>query len=252
MTQKTIGRLACQVKGDGPALIFITGLGGRADYWGRQVDHFSSRFTCVTYDHPGIGASPQEALPYSIARWADDVLGLADALDFTTFALVGHSTGGAVAQHVAAHAPARVSALCLSGTWACADVRFRTIFDLRRKLLAAGDADAYAVLGTILTRPLAWPVTQPMSGKTDSDATVTLGRIDALLAHDSRSYIDRIAAPTLVCSAADDLLVPDYLGRQLADAIAGAELRLFQQGGHHFPQTQSAEFNQALAQFLAN
>jgi aminoacrylate hydrolase len=247
---RMIGRLACQVDGSGPPLIFITGLGGHADYWYLQVKHFSDRFTCMTYDHPGIGQSPRAPTPYSIAGWAQEVLHLADALGFSQFALVGHSTGGAVAQHLAAHAPERVSAVCLSGTWACADTRFKTIFALRYKLLTAGDTDAYAVLGSILTRPLVWPEAKAARGNSGSDVSVTLARIEALLAHDSRGYLRQIVAPTLVCSAADDVLVPDNHGRQLTEAIRAAKLRLFKQGGHHFPQTQSIEFNQALSGLL--
>ncbi|MDI4237110.1 alpha/beta hydrolase [Bradyrhizobium sp. Arg237L] len=245
-----IGNLACTVEGSGPPLIFVTGLGGRADYWHLQVKHLADRFTCITYDHPGIGQSPSVPTPYSVAGWAADVLGIADALCGGGFSLVGHSTGGAIAQYIAAHTPDRVSRLCLTGTWAYADMRFRTVFALRRNMLAAGDAEGYGVLGTILTKPLVWPESKPPGGRSDSDAEVTLGRIDALLAHDSRSYLDKIVAPTLVCSALDDLLVPGNHGRQLADAIASAELKLFDRGGHHFPQTQSVAFNAALSTFL--
>lgn len=245
-----IGPLACRTEGNGPPLIFVTGLGGRADYWHLQVKQLADRFTCITYDHPGIGQSPRAPTPYSVVGWAQEVLDLADALGHDRFALVGHSTGGAIAQHLAAHTPERVSALCLSGTWAYADNRFRTIFALRRRLLAAGDAEAYATLGAILTKPLLWPEAKPGSAAADNDPAVTLARIDALLAHDSRNYLHKIVAPTLVCSAIDDLLVPDNHGRELADAIDSAELKLFSQGGHHFPQTQHAEFNDVLSAFL--
>lgn len=251
MTEKMIGNLACTVVGSGPPLIFITGLGGRADYWHLQVKHFSNRFTCITYDHPGIGNSPSVPTPYSISGWADDVIKIADALGHGDFGLVGHSTGGAVAQHLAAHMPHRVSRLCLSGTWACADTRFRTVFALRRQMLAGGDAAGYGILGSILTKPLTWPEASSKPAGSDSDPSVTLGRIDALLAHDSRTYLDKIVAPTLICSAMDDLLVPYNHGRQLADAIGSSELMLFDEGGHHFPQTQSHEFNSSLGEFLS-
>jgi pimeloyl-ACP methyl ester carboxylesterase len=74
--------------------------------------------------------------------------------------------------------------------------------------------------------------------------------IDALLAHDSRDYLHKIVAPTLICSATDDLLVPVNHARQLDDAIAHAQLKLFGQGGHHFPQTDPDGFNEALSGFL--
>ena len=250
MTKRMIGHLACEIEGSGPPLIFITGLGGRADYWQAQVKHLATSFTCVAYDHPGIGDSPRAPTPYSIAGWAQDVLSLAEALDFSRFALVGHSTGGAVAQHLAAHMPERVSALCLSGTWACADTRFKTVFALRHRLLSEGDSRAYAVLGSILTKPLVWPEAAAAAGGAETDASVTLARIDALLAHDSRDYLQKIVAPTLICSAIDDLLVPVNHSHQLDGAIAHAQLKLFDRGGHHFPQTDSEGFNTVLYEFL--
>lgn len=250
MTLRKIGGLACRVEGSGPPLVFITGLGGRADYWRAQVKALAADFTCVTYDHPGIGDSPPAPRPYSIAGWAEDVLNLAGALDIARFAVVGHSTGGAVAQHLAAHSPDRVAAVCLSGTWACADTRFKTVFTLRHRLLSDGDAKAYDVLGSILTKPLVWPEGTTASSGSAPDPAVTLGRIEALLAHDSRTYLHKIVAPTLICSAVDDLLVPVNHARELDDAIAHADLKLFDWGGHHFPQIDAEGFNAVLAGFL--
>ncbi len=231
-------------------MLFITGLGGRADYWVSQIDALSSRFTCITYDHPGIGKSESNEPPYSIEAWAKDAIGLLDALGVDRFAVVGHSTGGAIGQFLAATWPDRVSALCLSGTWAAADARFRAIFELRRRLLAEFNTSAYAALGSILTKPLVWPGAILPSNAVDADPSVVLARIDALLAHDSRAYLKRIVAPTLVCGASDDLLVPANHARQLVGEIAGAQLKLFPEGGHHFPQTRFDEFNELVLEFL--
>ena len=49
--------------------------------------------------------------------------------------LVGHSTGGAIAQVVAAGHPARIASLVLSGTWARPDARFRRLFEFRARVL---------------------------------------------------------------------------------------------------------------------
>ncbi len=250
MSMRMVRGIACQVVGDGPPVLFITGLGGRADYWRQQVSALEPRFTCVTYDHAGIGASERCDPPFSVSSWADEALELIDELGFERIAVVGHSTGGAIAQWLAAHRPERVRVLCLSGTWAAADARFRAIFTLRRRILADFDGQAYAELGAILTMPLVWDEEAAISAKPPADPEVVLARIDALLAHDSTSWLDRIDAPTLVCGATDDLLVPPNHSRQLARLIPDARLAWFERGGHHFPQTRADAFNAQLVGFL--
>lgn len=239
--------------GKGPVVIFITGLGGLASYWERQIEALSGRYTCVSFDQPGIGDTVATPQPWSTRGWADDVLSLADEIGADRFALVGHSTGGAIAQHVAAAAAARISALVLSGTWAYADERFLHIFALRRKLLCELGPDAYHAIGAVLTRPLEWPAARVTSGASGQPAVTTdviLGRIDALVAHDGRNACAEIRSPALITAARDDLLVPHNHAYDLATRLSNAELVFADTGGHHFPQTQSAWFNRHLATFL--
>ena len=60
---------------------------------------------------------PTDAEAYSFGIMADDVLRLADHLGWDRFALVGHSMGGAVAQHLALDHPDRLTGLVLASTF---------------------------------------------------------------------------------------------------------------------------------------
>ena len=73
----------------------------------------------VAPDLRGHGRSdhPAEAEAYSFGVMADDVLRLANHLGWGRFALVGHSMGGAVAQHAALHHPDRLTGLVLASTF---------------------------------------------------------------------------------------------------------------------------------------
>lgn len=235
-------------------MIFVTGLGGLASYWARQVERLAASFTCVTFDQPGLGQSSDSGAPWNTVGWAEDVLALADRLGAERFALVGHSTGGAIAQHVAAMAPQRVSALVLSGTWAYPDERFLRIFRLRKQILEQLGAASYSELGTLLTQPLEWTAqsadTSPVPLPKRAAKDVVLRRIDALMAHDGRDACRAIQSPALVCAAEDNLLIPLNHAKQLAALIPRASLETTGYGGHHFPQTRADWFNDRLHTFL--
>lgn len=244
------GTLAYEVAGAGASIVFISGLGGHGSYWKAQIEAFSPDFQTVTFDHRGVGASAGQP-PYSVEQWADDTLRLMDHLKIDRAHLVGHSTGGAIAQIVAAGHPDRIASLVLGGTWARADERFRQLFEFRARVLRELGPDAYEDLGLILTLPAGLPL-QAMIRQSvrHTPPNVVLARIDALLAHDAGDRLRHIRASTLVIVAEDDVLVPRSLSEIIAGEIAGARLYAFARGGHHFPQTQAETYNAMLREHL--
>ena len=64
----------------------------------------------ITVDRPGWGGSCDPPACYSYARFAADIAELADALELSSFAIAGHSSGGPCALAVAALLPDRVLA----------------------------------------------------------------------------------------------------------------------------------------------
>ena len=73
----------------------------------------------VAPDLRGHGRSdrPTDAGAYSLELMAADVVALADRLGWDSFALVGHSMGGGVAQHIALDHPQRLTGLVLASTF---------------------------------------------------------------------------------------------------------------------------------------
>jgi aminoacrylate hydrolase len=242
--------LAYEAAGTGPPIVFIAGLGGHGSYWKAQVQAFSPDFCTVTFDHRGVGASTG-APPYSVEKWAADTLLLMDHLKIDRVHLVGHSTGGAIAQVIAAGHPDRIASLVLGGTWARPDTRFRRLFEFRARVLREMSPDAYEELGLALTLPaglLPEIANRHPARHTSSD--VVLARIDTLLTHDAGDRLGQIRAPTLVVAADDDVLVPRPLSEVIVGEIAGSRLFAFSRGGHHFPQTQAAAYNALIRDFF--
>jgi len=115
----TVGghRVHYEVEGplDGPAVVLVHGLGGRAEDW-RNLAPFIAKagFRVYLPDLPGYGRSEKPAdFSYSVRDEAAVVVGFLDALGLKRVDLGGWSMGGAIVQHVAADHPDRVRRLML-------------------------------------------------------------------------------------------------------------------------------------------
>jgi pimeloyl-ACP methyl ester carboxylesterase len=54
------------IDGTGPPLYMVHGIGSRKTGWNKLLPYLLDRFTCVTYDLRGHGASPVPPTPYSL------------------------------------------------------------------------------------------------------------------------------------------------------------------------------------------
>ena len=104
-----------EVHGSGPPLVFAHGSGGNHLSWWRQVPFFSTRYTCITFDHRSFGSSRDDE---AIGRgaFADDLRGLLDHLGIDSVSIVAHSMGGRTGVGFALRNPGRVTGLVLSGS----------------------------------------------------------------------------------------------------------------------------------------
>lgn len=255
----TAGELYYETAGSGPPLLLITGLGGLASFWRNQVEPFRARFTVITFDQRGTGRSTRTLAPYSIEQMAADTLALLDHLGHAQPTVVGHSTGGAIGLCMAATRRERVQRLVLSATWTHADGYFRRLFEARRELLERGAGELYQRLSTLMLLSPEWIARneaavaerEAQAPASQLERDILVRRIDALLRHDGREWAGRVECPTLVVAAKDDAVTPAYFSRALAALVPGAELTVFETGGHLIPQTDPTAYNSRLAQFLS-
>lgn len=101
---------------DGPPVILLHGFPEFWFGWRRQIEALAAAgYRVLAPDQRGYGTSDKPAgIPaYRIDRLSGDVLGLADAAGLSTFALIGHDWGGAVAWWTALSAPGRVKRLVI-------------------------------------------------------------------------------------------------------------------------------------------
>lgn len=246
--------------GQGPDLLLVAGLGGRHEFFAQQLEPLSKHFRVTVHDHRGVGKSTPDKVVVGAEHMADDLIKLMDALDIKNAHLLGHSTGGAIGQHIALKSPERINKLVLSCSWAGPDPYFTQLFAARREVLINCGPAAYITMGSYLATP-AWhlqeQISSPRSFLNDRvnafpGLEVELSRLAAVASHDLRSQVHKIANPTLAIGAKDDQVTPFSFTKELADKLPNADLVMLQHGGHFAPMTSSEEYNQHVINFLLN
>jgi aminoacrylate hydrolase len=253
------GEIHYESHGDGTPVLLVSGLGGLANYWAPNIPALSKTHRVIVHDHRGTGQSTRSTIRYSVDQMTDDVLALMDHLNIGKAHLVGHSTGGAIGQTMAARNPERLTSLTIFASWPKADLYFRRLFEARRSLLTSAGAAAYVRSLPVFLYP-PWWINENVALIEEREkvaipnfpaAEIVASRIDAILSFDRTADLPRIRTPTLVLCAKDDILTPAYYSRELARAIPGAELIELERGGHCASEASRTEFERAVLDFLA-
>ncbi|WP_430246149.1 alpha/beta fold hydrolase [Neorhizobium sp. DAR64861/K0K2] len=246
------------MEGDGPPLLLVTGLAGVASYWDPNVEGLSKHFTVIRYDHRGTGKSVRSEHAYSVELLAEDLIGLMDYLGVEKASLLGHSTGGAIGQVIAARNAERLDRMVLYASWATLCPQMMLCFDLRRMLLESHGKEGYHRASPVFLYPPRfvsneWPrLEKDMAAAVAGSTTETIlgARIEAVVDFDGLGYLPQISAPTLVLVAKDDILTPPLCSEELARNIPGATLQMLSYGGHAVSVCEPETFNRTVLSFL--
>jgi aminoacrylate hydrolase len=249
-----------ETAGNGPPLLLVTGLAGVSSYWDPNVAELSAHFTTIRYDHRGTGRSIRSERDYSIEMLTDDLVGLMDQLGIERASFLGHSTGGAIGQVLAARHPQRVDRMVLYGSWATLCTQMRLCMEMRLDLLDAYGVEGYHKASPVFLYPpryvcdewqcLADGITAAVAASTTP--SILKARAEAVIRYDGSSYLGAISAPTLVLVAKDDILTPLLASEELARGIPGATLQVLSYGAHAASVSDPETFNRAVLSFLLN
>jgi len=250
-------RLFASVTGEGEPLFLIPGLGGSSAFWAAVVPLLQQRFKVILMDHRGTGKSDRPEQSYSVELLARDAVDVLDHFKIRSAHIVGHSTGGAIAQVLGIDHGARVKSLVLSGSWGKPDEQFRLLFETRLAILTNAGPQAHAAMGFFLACPPEWirdnladvQVAIERGQEDFTPAAVAADRIRMVMAFDRAADLHRISAPALVVAALDDAIVPFHMSEQLLRAIPGAQLTVVH-GGHFFPRVDPQAFADHVAGFV--
>jgi pimeloyl-ACP methyl ester carboxylesterase len=234
--------IAWDVRGAGPWLALLMGLGGRAADWSEPfTDRLATRFRVLRIDNRGAGRSSKPPGPYELGELARDAIAALDAVGAIHAHLLGFSMGGMIAQLLAIDHGARVDRLVLLSTHEGGAAVVQPS-DETMKAMAGRGRDARGVVRRRVSAIAApgWAEAHPETVERIVDLALDapmpmhafLSQAQAVLQSDRSTRVPGIEHPTLVVHGAVDPLVPVENGRRLARAIPGARLHELAGVGH--------------------
>lgn len=253
--------------GGRPFLLVHGFTGSRTDFDMALGPLAAAGWHAVAPDLRGHGESEQPAGDgaYTLESFAGDVLGLADALGFDRFVLLGHSMGGMIVQVVALQAAARLEALVLMDTShgplaALADQLelVQHVGDLARaegmdavaELLAANPLLESGAYLRAVERDPSYGRRGDVNRRAASPDMFAAMSVTIATQPDRLAALSGLELPTLVIVGEED---EPFLAdsERMAEAIPGARLAVIADGGHS-PQFEApVAWYDALASFLA-
>lgn len=250
-----------EVRGEGPPLVLIEGLGFGLWMWRGQSPSLEGKFRLLLLDNRGVGRSTPLVGPYSITEFARDALAVLDAERTDRVAVLGASMGGAIAQSMAALAPDRVSALVLACTTPggpdAKPMPAETWVEVTRQVPGeSAEGRIRRAMGIALTRE--FPRDRPavmdalVADRLESPVDPAQWMLQALSMRefDARESDARLAMPALVTTGTDDRVVPWTNSLLLHKIIPRASLAVFRGQNHLHLIERAPEFNDVVTRFL--
>jgi 3-oxoadipate enol-lactonase len=222
---------------DGPPLLLGGSLGTTLAMWEPQAKILSGRLRMIPFDHRGHGASPMPVAPYTIAELGHDVIALMDRLKLERASFCGLSLGGMVGQWLAGNHPERIDRLILIATTAYLGESGPWL-ERAATVRAAGTVEVIAdlVVGRWFTPSWGAAHGHTLRAYREMLAAAAVegyaGCCEAIAELDLRDELERITAPTLVISGADDPSIPPPHQQAIADAVADSRLETIADAAH--------------------
>lgn len=245
----------------GRPLLLLHGFAGAKEDFGWHVDDLAAEgWHVVAPDLRGHGASAKPDDGHTFEHLQEDVLALADALGWERFAVLGHSMGGVVAQHLALTAPERLSALVLMDTTTGQPPVDPELMRLAIAIARDEGMDALLramkELGGPLDTPAATRLKEQIEGWEEQSDRKLLACSPAMYAQLLEAWFelpDRdlrpVTVPTLVVVGEQDepFLAASH---EMARTIEGARIEVVLDAGHS-PQVENPElWRKCLTTFL--
>lgn len=250
-------RLHYAEQGDRPgeAIIFLHAYTDSWSSYSRVLPLLPPEYHAFGLDQRGHGESDKPECCYTADDFAADVDAFMEAVGIEKATLVGDSSGGMIARHVALTYPRRVSRLVLIGSpttlvdndLALEFLKFvRTLEDPVRPEFYREFAESL----------MYHPISEEFLSTLISEGLKVPARVwrdyweNVVLAIDHRERLGEIATPTLICWGDQDALLSREDQEEMTNAIPLATLKVYPKTGHLVHLERPERFVTDLMQFI--
>jgi non-heme chloroperoxidase len=222
--------LAYRMLGEGPlTLLFMHGWAGSGAYFDEVVSYLDLRhLRAITYDLRGHGASDKPRWGYSLERFAQDALAVANHAQAEKLVIIGFSMSAKFAQYIACAYPSRVQALILMGGLQTTEIPFPPEIHDDWVSRAGNMTRLIELTQTYCTQPVSetvinrWAVDAIKVPRFVLDETLRL-----CLQTSFSDRVDRLQMPALVIGGKHDtLFTPNVLAQSVVAPLPCARLAI--------------------------
>lgn len=244
---------------DAPTLLLVHGFSASLHTWEPWVDTLARDYRVVSIDLPGHGLTRcPDVNQMGIPHFVDIADQAMETLGADKFTIIGNSMGGATAWNYTLTHPEKVEALVLvdASGWPKAedgDTNTPFVFKLLANpfarrimkdldmsgLIRSGLEDSFSDK-TLVTDRMVERYASLNRAPCHRQAILTLMSENDERPVASEERLASITAPTLIMHGAEDNLVPVQDAQRFADAISGAEVKIYD-GVGHLPQEEISE-----------
>lgn len=241
-------KLAYAVHGSGPPIVRVATWMTNLEFdwdspvWRHWLDALGDGHTLIRYDERGCGLSDRDVDDISFDAWVADLEAVVDAAGLDRFALLGVSTGVAVAVAYAARHPERLTHLVLYGGYArgraLRGAGERRLQDALVAAISAGWTDPDPTFRHLFSMLFLPAGTADQMGWYDDLQRKSTSAATAVRIYNARGRINVVDAAgqvrtrTLVVHPAEDRVVPVGEGRLLATLLPDARLVELESANH--------------------
>jgi pimeloyl-ACP methyl ester carboxylesterase len=247
-------------------IILITGASTTMDMWSPTLlKELSSNRTVIIFDNRGAGESTAGTKKFSINQFANDTIGLLDALNIEKADILGSSMGSFIAQELTLKNPTRVNNLILYASSCGGNEAVPPGSQVLQALTTMTNTSSFPPTKEDIDRitstlfPPEWLKANPnyqnyIPFPKESVSPETIQRqneaIVSWITTGTCNALSNITQPTLVIVGTDDIWTPAANSLMIAENIPGAWLVQIGDAGHGLMYQYPVEFSKVVSAFL--
>ncbi|MDB4057403.1 alpha/beta hydrolase [Candidatus Thioglobus sp.] len=244
------------IRGSGPAIFFVHGVGARKTSWSEVCEHLIKDFTCICYDLRGHGESPKGDLPYSLDCLVSDLEALRARLKIQKIHIVGHSLGGMIGPAYALSFPQNTLSVSILSSAA-----FRTLDDKKKVKAVLKSMKTKGISPILATLTDRWFTDDFIKNRSadvqlrlqqviDTDPDVFLEVFRIYSETEMSSWLSKINHPCFILTGENDGGCSPRLNKLIAASLPDSELSILKGYKHSLLIEAPSTVGQKVHRFL--